>query len=101
MASKLKPTPPAFEAKGKKSEKPRDLSEPSAPKRGRKAATKPPAAPEPARPVVTAGPFYDPQAPAYGGPWTVITRAGDMFTYHRFKAQEDAQAFAQPATPTR
>jgi hypothetical protein len=93
MASKLSPTPPAFEARPKKSKKVRNFSTEEAPKKAPKAATTPPKPPLAVR--VTAGPYLDThQAQTYKGAWVVITRAGDVVQHNRFKTEAEAQEFA-------
>lgn len=93
--ARIKPTPPAFEPKGKKPGKVREDSRAGVPKTARPTA-KVLKAPKGAQPAVrvTAGPFFDERHPRSYEGWVVITRAGDVVTYHRFRSEEDARAFA-------
>jgi hypothetical protein len=93
MAPKLRATPPPFEARPKKvAKKVREDPPAAVPTRAQKARKTPPAPPVTIR--VTAGPFQDDNAPHAYQSWTVITRAGDVVTHHRFRTKEDASAFA-------
>lgn len=80
MASKLKPSRPAFDTKA-----------PPEPKKKKKAKA---VKSEPVTVRVTAGPFFDDRHPRRHEGWVVITRQGDLVTYHRFPTKEAAQGFA-------
>lgn len=87
-----RPTPPGFEPKagGKKKATPKVKAKViRAPKE--KVA---PALPKLVR-RVTAGPFYDERHPRPHEAWVVITRAGAVVDYHRFRSEDDAQVFAK------
>lgn len=81
----LRPTPPGFEPKGKKKPAPK-AKVIKAPKEAEPAAVK--------LARVTAGPFFDERHPRTYEGWTVVVKAGEIYTYHRFREKADAEKFA-------
>lgn len=82
----LKPTPPSFEPKGKKAAPRPKAKLIKAPKEAEPAAVK--------LARVTAGPFFDERHPRTYEGWTVVVRAGEIYTYHRFREKTEAETFA-------
>jgi hypothetical protein len=85
--TKLKPSAPPFQAKAKKGGTKKTASVPA------EAPVAPPAPSLPPAEAVTAGPFHDDREGWNKPAWTVITRWGGIYTYHRFKTQELAEEF--------
>jgi hypothetical protein len=87
----LKPSPPPFDPKASKKKV-------AAPKVKAKVIKAPKEKVAPLLPKVvrrvTAGPFYDERHPRPHEAWVVITRAGAVVDYHRFRSEDDAKAFA-------
>lgn len=98
MARKLRATPPPFTAKPKpapKVKKSRDQSRAVGHKTRAKEIPAPVESPVKLALRVTAGPYFDDRHPRSHEAWVVITRQGDLVTYHRFRSEADAKAFVK------
>lgn len=80
----IQPSPPPFQPKGKSKKKPAPKAKViKAPKEAQPAAVK--------LARVTAGPFFDDRHPRTYEGWTVVIKTGEIFTYHRFRTEAEAQ----------